>query len=65
MALKAYLKVEQDVLLPAVVGLTVVILSVIALIYLRRKRLGLSGTRGTEYVTNLDGSIVRRSTRSA
>ena len=64
MALKAYLKVERDVLLPAVLGLTVVAVSVIVLVYLRRRRLGLTGTGGTEYVTNLDGSIVRRSTRS-
>ena len=65
MALKAYLKVESDVLFPAVLGLVIVAVSVIVLLYLQRKKIGAAGPRGTEFVTNLDGSQVRRSTRFA
>ena len=63
MAFEAYFKAEKDVILPAVLGLAVVAVTVIVLIYLRRRKFGAAGARGTEYVTNLDGSTVRRSTR--
>ena len=62
MAFKAYLKVDNDVLLPAVLGLAVVSLTVVALYLLRRRKIA-AQAGGSEYVTNLDGSQVRRSTR--
>lgn len=65
MALKAYLSVEKDVLLPAVLGLVVVAITVVTLYVLRRKKVAGSGQGGTEYVTSLDGQTVRRSTRCA
>ncbi|BDA51371.1 hypothetical protein COCOBI_18-2480 [Coccomyxa sp. Obi] len=64
MALKAYVSVEKDVLLPAVLGLIVVAITVVTLYVLRRKKIAGSGQGGTEYVTSLDGQTVRRSTRS-
>ncbi len=65
MALKAYLSVEKDVLLPAVLGLIVVAITVVTLYVLRRKKIAGSGPGGTEYVTSIDGQTVRRSTRCA
>ena len=65
MALKAYLSVERDVLLPAVLGLIVVAITVVTLYVLRKKKIAGSGQGGTEYVTSLDGQTVRRSTRRA
>lgn len=65
MALKAYVSVEKDVLLPAVLGLIVVAITVVTLYILRRKKIAGSGQGGTEYVTSLDGQTVRRSTRRA
>lgn len=62
MAFKAYLKVDNDVLLPAVLGLAVVSLTVIALYLLRRRKVA-AQAGGSRYVTSLDGSQVRRSTR--
>ncbi len=65
MALKAYVSVEKDVLLPAVLGLIVVAITVVTLYVLRKKKIAGSGQGGTEYVTSLDGQTVRRSTRRA
>ena len=62
MAFKAYLKVDNDVFLPAVCGLGVLSLTVIGLYLLRRRRVT-AQAGGTGYVTRLDGSQVRRSTR--
>ena len=62
MAFKTYLKVDNDVLLPAVLGLAVVSLTVVALYLLRRHKMA-AQARGSRYVTSLDGSQVRRSTR--
>lgn len=63
MAFEAYFKAENDVILPALLGLVTVTATIIVLIYLRRRKIGAAGFRGTEYVTNLDGSTIRRSTR--
>jgi hypothetical protein len=63
MALKAYLSVEKDVLLPAVLGLTVVAITVVTLYLLKRRKVAGTEQGGTEYVTSLDGQTVRRSTR--
>ena len=62
MAFKALLKVDNDVFLPAVCGLGVLSLTVIGLYLLRRRRVT-AQAGGTRFVTSLDGSQVRRSTR--
>lgn len=63
MALKAYVSVEKDVLLPAVLGLAVVAITVVTLYLLKRRKVAGTEQGGTEYVTSLDGQTVRRSTR--
>ena len=62
MVLKAYLKADSDVLLPAVLGLAVISLTILALHFLRHRKVA-SQLGGSRYVTGLDGSQVRRSTR--
>ena len=62
MAFKAYLKADNDVLLPAVLGLAVISLTIIALYLLRRRKVT-AQPGGSKYVTSSDGSQVRRSTR--
>ena len=62
MAFKAYLKVDSNVLLPVFLGLGVLSLTVFALSLLRRRKVT-AQPGGTHYVTSLDGSQVRRSTR--
>ncbi len=62
MALKAYLKADNDVLLPAVLGLGVISLTIVALYLLRRRKVAVQ-PGGSRYVIGLDGSQVRRSTR--
>ena len=62
MAFKAYFKADNDVSLPALLGLAVISLTIVALHVLRRRGVAaLPG--GSRYVTSLDGSQVRRSTR--
>ena len=62
MALKAYLKTDNDVLLPAVLGLAVVSLTLVALYLLQRRKVA-AQPGGSRYVISSDGSQVRRSTR--
>ena len=62
MAFKAYLKADNDVLLPAALGLAVTAVTILALLYLRRQNFA-EQLGGSRYVTSLDGSQVRRSTR--